>query len=245
LGTPNSVAEAAAELFMSSAAQAIEERGVFSVALSGGSTPRPLFSRLAQTPYGLELPWDEIHVFWGDERPVPPEHQDSNYRQAFQYLLARMPVPLENIHRVKAEFGAEAAAADYEAVLREFFNLPEDAQDAGDHHTFDLVFLGMGEDGHTASLFPGTNAVQERHRWVIANHLVEEDSWRITLTGPAINRARKIVFLVTGEEKRMKVREVLQGPEHPDELPAQLIQPLSGELFWLVDEPAGSLLSIK
>ncbi len=245
LDTPDSVAEAAAELFRSAAEQAIEARGIFSVALSGGSTPRGLYSRLASPPYGAALPWDDIHVFWADERSVPPEHPESNYRLAFQYLLARMPVPLENIHRIKAERGTQAAADDYEDVVRGFFQLPDDAGEAGDLETFDLVYLGMGEDGHTASLFPGTPALQEKRRWVTANHVERLDSWRITLTAPAINRARQVVFLVTGDKKRMRVREVLQGPSQPDELPAQLIQPENGDLIWLVDDQAGSFLSVK
>jgi 6-phosphogluconolactonase len=245
LDTPDSVAEAAAELFQTAAERAIEARGVFSVALSGGSTPRGLYSRLASQPYGLALPWDDIHIFWVDERSVPPEHPESNYRLAFQYLLARMPVPLENIHRIKAELGTQAAANDYEDVVRGFFHLPAEASEGGELGTFDLVYLGMGEDGHTASLFPGTPALQEKKRWVAANHVERLDSWRITLTAPAINQARQVVFLVTGDTKRMRVREVLQGPNQPDELPAQLIQPAIGELIWLVDDQAGSFLSIK
>jgi 6-phosphogluconolactonase len=243
--TLRDVGQAAAELWAYSAGQAIKERGMFNVALSGGSTPRALYMQLAQPPFARALPWEKIHVFWGDERAVPPEHPESNYRLAFQNLLAFMPIPLENIHRIKGELPPEEAAVDYETHIRDFFGLPADADEAGDLVTFDLVYLGMGEDGHTASLFPGTSAVHEKQRWVVANYVEKLETWRITLSAPALNRARQVAFLVAGEAKRMKVREVLQGPVHPDEAPAQLINPPAGELLWLLDDQAGSFLSIK
>lgn len=205
---------------------------VVSVVLSGGSTPKRLYQLLATDTFARRIDWQRLHVFWGDERCVPPDHADSNYRMARESLLDHVPIPDENVHRIAGELDPTQAAALYEQHLRAFFS---------GQPRFDLILLGLGNDGHTASLFPHTPALDERERWVVADYYAPvQPPWRVTLTPPAINAAARVVFLVSGEEKADMLRRVLEGEFKPHELPAQLIQPISGELTWLVDETAAS-----
>ncbi|MCG2784211.1 MAG: 6-phosphogluconolactonase [Anaerolineae bacterium] len=224
---PYLLVEHAAQLF---AQQAVAARGRFSVALSGGSTPRALYERLASAEFSGRIPWRDIHLFWGDERCVPPDHADSNYRMTAESLLRRVPLPAENIHRIQGELAPHEAAAHYEAGLRAFF---------GGAPVFDLVLLGMGDDGHTASLFPDSPALAESARWAVA---VEHTSpppplvSRVTLTFGVFNAARRVVFLVTGAGKAQKLAEIRRGAD----LPAGRIRPPNGDLLWLVDEAAAA-----
>jgi len=213
----------------------ISDVGRFTVALSGGSTPKAMFQILAEKPFADSLLWRSIYFFWGDERCVPPDHADSNYRMANETLLSKVPVPRENIFRIPAEDeDPQRAAARYSETLRKFF--------AEEWPHFDLVFLGMGADGHTASLFPGTAALRVNDRAVVANYVEKFQSWRITLTADAINKARNIIFLVAGEDKAPALKEVIRGPRNSEQYPSQLIAPFYGALLWMIDEAAASLL---
>jgi len=234
------VSRTAAEILVSQIPETVEDKGSFAIALSGGSTPKRLFSLLANEPSFREaVPWDKVHFFWGDERHVPPEHQESNYRMARDAMLSRVPVPAANVHRIKSEIpDASKVAEEYEEELRNFFNL-----EPGEWPRFDCVLLGMGPDGHTASLFPGAQALDERERLVIENWVEKFKAYRITLTAAALNNADAMIFLVSGEEKAPSLREVLEGNEQPDRLPAQLIRPTHGNLLWLVDRAAASGLT--
>ena len=232
------LARAAAGQFVHVASQAIAANGTFSVALSGGSTPRPVYSRLASEAFAKRVDWANVHVFWGDERCVPPDDPQSNYRMARDALLDAVPLPRENIHRIRGEDKPESAAAAYERELRTFFGTGPDGKTPATG--FDLIFLGMGDDGHTASLFPGSPAVRETVRWVSAQYVEAASMWRITLTPVIINAARNITFLVSGGDKAQRLRDVLEGPEQPEVLPAQAIKPVQGRLLWLVDEAAAS-----
>jgi 6-phosphogluconolactonase len=216
-------------------AETLERNTTFSIALSGGSTPRALYSLLAdEASFHGRVPWDKVHFFWGDERHVPPDHSDSNYRMANEAMLSKVPVPPENIHRVRAEEpDANKVAEAYELELMDFFQL-----EAGQPPRFDCVLLGMGPDGHTASLFPGTEALHEHNRLVAANWVEEFSSYRITMTVPVLNNADIVMFLVSGDEKAGALREVLRGDEPPERFPAKLIRPLHGKLLWLVDQAA-------
>ncbi len=230
--TPGALATAAAELFVQRARDAIADHGRFAVALSGGSTPKAMYQRLAEHPLSHEVDWTHVQVFWGDERAVPPDHHESNYLMAQQALLEEVPISSAQIHRIRGELPPDEAADDYEAVLRAFFR--------GTRPRFDLLLLGMGDDGHTASLFPGTAALDEAERWVVANYVPKLADWRITLTLPTINAAACVAFLVAGEAKAERLAEVLNGPRDPHRLPAQAIQPTDGELLWLVDQAAAA-----
>lgn len=232
---PERVAREAAGLFVRLSIEAVSERGAFSVALSGGSTPRRVYELLAEDDYRTQVSWPNVHVFFGDERTVAPDHPDSNYRMANEALLSRVPVPPENVHRIDGVGDAAANASTYESELRAFF---------GDSAwpRLDLVMLGMGDDGHTASLFPGSAALGERQAWVAANWVEKFQTWRITLTAPAINAARRVLFLVTGAGKADRLREVLKGERDPPRLPSQLIEPRDGALEWFVDRAAASKL---
>ena len=212
----------------------------FSVALSGGSTPRRLHVLMAGDPAVRDrLPWQRMHFFWGDERHVPPDHPQSNYRMAYETLLSLASVPAENIHRVPSEEpDAVLAAEKYEQELQTFFALEADQLPR-----FDCILLGMGSDGHTASLFPGTEALNETKRLVAANWVEKYKTYRITLTVPVLNRADLIIFLVSGVEKAAALKEVLHGDYRPELFPAQLIQPGSGKLLWIVDRAAARLLT--
>jgi 6-phosphogluconolactonase len=238
---PPEVAQAAVNFFMESARAAVETKGIFSVALSGGSTPALLYALLAKPPAVSEVPWEQVHIFWGDERAVPPDHSDSNYRAAKESLLDRAPIPESNIHRIHSELDPRLAASHYEDTLRDFF-FGEENQLKERKFLFDLVFLGMGGDGHTASLFPRTSALEESDRWVVGNYVEGLGTWRITMTASFINQSQQVVFLVTGSGKKTRLKEVLFGPRDPSTLPAQLINPHSGNLWWLLDESAAALL---
>ncbi len=230
---------AAAEEFVRLAEESVRARGVFTVALSGGSTPKGLYALLASdAPLGARVPWDKVHFFFGDERHVPPDHPDNNYRMAYESLLSKVPAPPWNTHRHATELkDAEQAAAYSEQILRDFFRIRP-----GEIPRFDLILLGMGPDGHTASLFPGSDAVRERARLVAAPWVEKFKTHRVTLTPPVFNNAAAVIFLVSGADKAETLREVLEGDFQPDRLPAQIVRPESGTLLWLVDRPAGRLL---
>src|SRR5919199_1602276 len=232
---PERVAREAAGLFIRLSVEAASARGAFSVALSGGSTPRRVYELLAEDDYRAQVSWPGVHLFFGDERTVAPDHPDSNYRMANEALLSRVPIPAENVHRIDGVGDAAAGASKYESELRAFFG------DAA-WPRFDLVMLGMGDDGHTASLFPGSAALAEQQAWVAANWVEKFQTWRITLTAPAINAARRVLFLVTGAGKAERLREVLKGERDPARLPSQLIRPRDGALEWFVDRAAASKL---
>ncbi len=229
------LADEAAHFFIERASEAIAVRGLFRVALSGGSTPRALYQRLATMP----IEWAHVHLFFGDERHVPPDHPESNYRMVKEALLSCAPIPDANVHRVHTELqDAAESAADYERVVRDAFHLVPT-----EWPRFDLVLLGMGPDGHTASLFPDTPVLHERSRIASAVWFVPKQTWRVTLTPPVFNRARAVLFLVCGAEKAETLHAVLEGPSDPDRLPAQLIAPPAGAVHWLVDAPAAAQLS--
>jgi 6-phosphogluconolactonase len=233
------LSRAAAEAIVRLAKGAVRARGSFAVALAGGSTPRSIYALLASEVWHAQLPWEKMHLFWGDERHVPPNQADSNYRMVHEAMLAHVPVPVENVHRIKAEDpNASQAAEEYEQTLRDFFHLA-----AGRFPRFDLVLLGMGSDGHTASLFPGTDALRERERLVVANWVEKFNSYRITLTAPTLNNSACVIFLVSGEEKAETLQAVWQGSEQPERFPVQLIRPTDGRLLWIVDRAAVRHLS--
>jgi 6-phosphogluconolactonase len=231
------VTEAAVRQFIELAQAAIAARQQFSIALSGGSTPKMLFERLAQEDLRDQVDWSRIHVFWGDERAVPPDHEDSNYRVASELLLHRVPILAANVHRIHGEKEPLIAARDYEDDLRAYFSAQPSQRDTLVAR-FDLVLLGMGDDGHTASLFPGAAAIHETQHWVCAYQVEKLDAWRISLTPLAINGARQVTFVVTGENKAKRLRQVLYGPYQPNALPSQSIRPTQGRLLWMLDEAA-------
>lgn len=229
-----------AEQFVLRAIAAEREKELFTVVLAGGSTPKTLYQLLANEnePYRAQLCWEKIHFFWGDERHVPPDHLDSNYRMAFETMLGKVPVPSNNIHRIKSEIGdADEAAHEYEQALVQFFNLSK-----GQLPSFDLVLLGMGSDGHTASIFPNSIVINEKERLVVAPWIEKLKSYRITLTPPVLNNAASVVFLVSGAEKANALREVLEGDYRPECFPAQIIRPKTGKTLWLADREAAQLL---
>ena len=223
------LAEAAARFFVERAMKAIDGTGRFAVALAGGSTPQRAYELLADT-YRDDLDWGKVHVFFGDERGVPPDHEDSNYRMANEALLSRVPVG--SVHRMRGELPPPEAAADYEKELRGFFGGPP---------VFDLVLLGIGEDGHTASLFPRTPALDVTDRLAAANPVETLGTTRITLTAPTINASREVVFLVAGGGKAEALKEILEGDADPRDYPAKLIRP-AGDPAWMADSAAASLL---
>ena len=232
------VARAAAIRFIEIARESTEARGRFSVALAGGSTPKRIYELLAGEDLSRELDWSRVHVFFGDERSVPPDHAESNYRMANEALLSRVALPEQNVHRMRGEGDAVANARLYEDELRGFF-------DGDAWPEFDLVMLGMGDDGHTASLFPETSALDAQTAWVAANWVEKFDTFRITLTAPAINHARNVLFVITGASKAARLGEVLHGAREPRRLPSQLIQPHDGALAWFLDEAAAANLTGK
>lgn len=237
--TPEAVARAAAERFVALAREAVAARGRFVVALSGGSTPRALFQLLAKEPFRSQPAWDRVEVFWGDERSVPPTHNDSNYRMAKEALLDHVPVPASRVHRIQAERDdVAAAAADYEAEIARVLG----GTAGGTPPALDLILLGMGPDGHTASLFPGTTALGEQRRWVVANWVPKFNTNRVTLTYPILNRGTQVLFLAAGSDKAETLREVLEGPADLPRLPSQGIRPAAGGPVWLVDRAAAAKL---
>ena len=242
LADANSIAQTAAAEFLQAAEEAVRERGAFSVALAGGSTPKTLYGLLASNPLlQAKVPWRKVQFFFGDERHVPPDNPESNFRMANEAMLAKAPIDSKQVHRVKAEKGnAAEAAAEYEDDLRASFALA-----AGQFPRFDLVLLGMGPEGHTASLFPGTKALKEERSLVVSNWVGKLYTDRITLTPPVLNNAARIVFMVHGAEKAPALKAVLEGPYEPDQLPAQIIRPKQGKVLWLVDPTAASMLVPK
>ncbi|MDQ1591428.1 MAG: 6-phosphogluconolactonase [Pyrinomonadaceae bacterium] len=235
----NEVAHAAARRFAELAREGVETNGRFSVALAGGSTPKRVYELLAGEEFGARLDWSGVHIFFGDERCVPPDHADSNYRMANEALLSRVALPEQNVHRMRGEGDAVANARLYEDELRGYFG------DTTAWPEFDLIMLGMGDDGHTASLFPGTHALGVRTAWVTANWVEKFDTYRVTLTAPAINHARHVMFIVTGAGKAERLEEVIHGAPEPERLPSQLIQPRAGALAWFLDEAAAAKLKGK
>jgi 6-phosphogluconolactonase len=230
--TPQELAEAAARDFATKAEAAISERGSFTVALAGGSTPKATYEILARD-YADELDWSKVHVFFGDERTVPPEHEDSNYLMANETLLSHVPVG--SVHRMRGELPPAEAAAAYEEELRKFFGTSDEPP------RLDLILLGIGEDGHTASLFPETSAMEVHDRWVVANPVMKLGTTRLTLTVPLINSASTVNFLVAGEGKAEVLREILKGNADPREYPAKLVRPAGGPV-WMVDRAAAKFL---
>lgn len=228
------LSRAAAALFAERAVRAVADHGRCAILLAGGETPRCTYELLAGEPLRDQVPWGCLHLFWGDERSIPSEDPRSNARMAHLALLDRVPVPLGQVHPIPGDRDPRQAAEEYEALLRRFF--------AGVPPRFDLVFLGLGDDGHTASLFPDSPALEERERWVSATRRVGEDIGRVTLTAPLINQAELVVFLVAGEDKATVLHEVLEEYPDPRSRPARMIRPEQGELRWLVDAPAARLL---
>jgi len=230
----NTLSTAAADEFVRCAREAIATRGRFTVALSGGSTPKRLYQLLASELFRDQIDWGRVVIFWSDERCVPPDHADSNYRMAREAMLTHLPIPAEQIHRMEAERSdREAAARDYETVLARVFGVNL----GNEPPALDLILLGMGPDGHTASLFPYTQALDQTRRWVVPNHVPQLNTDRLTLTRPILNRGRKVLFLVAGADKAERLAEVLAGPADPKRLPAQSIRP-AGCLLWFVDSAA-------
>ncbi|MDP3910494.1 MAG: 6-phosphogluconolactonase [Gemmatimonadales bacterium] len=253
LPTTDALMHAAAELWVAAAATAIAASGRFTVALSGGATPQRLYRLLASDPYASGVDWSRVHAFWGDERCVAPDDPASNYRMAREALLAHVSIPAENIHRIRGEDEPAAAAAAYERQLRASFTTVDGPPRLSPGARFDLVLLGLGEDGHTASLFPGTATLREPARWVRAvhpaavatarvslTHSVAVATARVSLTSTVINAAAEVAFLVSGRAKAAILRRVLDGPYQPDALPAQRIAPQPGRLRWLVDADAAA-----
>jgi 6-phosphogluconolactonase len=234
------VAEAAADEFVLRAQRAIEHHGRFTVALSGGSTPKTLHTILAnRSAKNSKLAdWSRVQIFFGDERHVPPDHADSNFRMANETLLSKVPIPAANVHRVRAENpDAAQGAAEYDRELVSAFHLKGEDQ----LPRFDLVFLGMGPDGHTASLFPGTAAVQELKKRVVANWVPKFNTWRITFSRPVLNHAECVLLMVCGADKAGPVHEVF-GQGSPDTYPVKYVQPTHGELLWFLDKAAAAQL---
>lgn len=230
-----SLQRAGADEFVRCARESINSHGRFCVALSGGNTPRGMNVLLASEP---DIPWHKVHIFFGDERHVPPADPQSNFGMTRDTLLSAITIPAGNIHRVRAELDAETAAKTYEDELRQFF-----PQTTNGWPRFDLILLGMGPEGHTASLFPGSPAIREKTRWVVANCVEKLKTERITFTFPVLNHAAEVLFIVTGEDKAEVVKQILEGPSSPPEpFPAQQVRPVDGKLLWMVDETSGRLL---
>jgi 6-phosphogluconolactonase len=236
------LAAACAERFVEAAEHAISDHARFVVALSGGSTPRATFELLAREPLASRVNWSRVHVVWGDERCVPPTSAESNYRMAREALLDHVPIPPENVHRMHGEDDPERAAASYEATLRTLFRTPSSSPSSEPGKNIDLALLGLGDNGHTASIFPGSAIVDERARWVVSEYVPAASMWRITMTAPLLNASAEILFLVSGGAKASVLEQVLEGPRKPHELPAQLIAPTHGRIQWLVDSAAAAEL---
>jgi 6-phosphogluconolactonase len=230
--TPEELAEASARDFAARTQETIDERGRFAVALAGGSTPKATYEVLARD-YANELDWSRVHVYFGDERTVPPDHEDSNYRMAYETLLSHVPVG--SVHRMRGELPPDEAAAAYEEELRAFFGQV-------DVPRFDLILCGLGEDGHTLSLFPETAALDVNDRWVVANPVLKLGTTRLTLTIPVLNVSRAVTFVVAKESKAEALKEVLEGDADPRAYPAKLVRPESRDLTWMVDRAAARLL---
>ncbi|GAC1424412.1 MAG: 6-phosphogluconolactonase [Acidobacteriaceae bacterium] len=233
------VAAGAAEMFAAVTAAAVNARGLARVAISGGTTPKTMLALLADPgkPYFAAVPWQKLQLFWVDERCVPPHDKDSNYRMTQEAMLSHVPLASAQVFRMEGELDPEVAASRYEAAIRTAFRL-----EGAETPTFDLILLGMGDDGHTASLFPHTEALNELARIVVANHVPQKDTWRISLTWPVINRGREVAFLIEGAAKTEVLHDVLLGAYDPETLPSQLIRPANGRLTLLLDSAAAAKL---
>lgn len=232
---PEALGEAAAGLIVNHAQQAVSAKGKFSLVLSGGSTPVNTYQQLAHAPFRDRFPWGYTDFFWGDERLVPSQDKRNNAHMARETFLNHVPVSEEQIHPIPTHLSAAESARQYEAAIHKYF---------GDETPrFDLILLGLGENGHTASLFPDTPVLEERERGVAEVYVAEQDLWRVTMTAPLINQAALVAFLLQGEKKAWTFRAVLEGPYKPHKLPAQLIKPQRGEIFWLADQAASSQIS--
>jgi len=231
----------AADEFVKAAAQAVAKKGVFNVSLAGGSTPKALYSLLADDPaFRSKIPWDKVRVFFGDERHAPPDSNESNFHMATESLFSKGVLKAEQITRIKGEYpDTEKAALEYEQALREYFKLKD-----SEFPSFDLILLGMGDEGHTLSLFPGTKGLKETRRIVVRNWVGKLYTERITLTATAANYASQVMFMITRADKAPALKAVLEGPYEPEQLPAQYIQPLSGNALWLIDRDAAKMLSV-
>ncbi len=236
--TPDDLFEAAAQFVVQSLSFRPDSGKSYSVALSGGSTPQRLFARLATDPYRAQVNWSCIRIFWGDEREVPPDHAESNFRMAKENLLDRVPIPPDQVFRMEGELPAQEAAVRYEKVLQCAFS----HKNKEGVPRFDLILLGMGSDGHTASLFPETPVLDETKQWVAAPWVEKFHTHRITLTPPVFNAAQRVLFVVGGSDKDMAAEAVLEGPFNPDRYPAQIVNPVQGEVVWLLDREAASRL---
>ena len=225
------LSEAVAGWIAGQIAETLQKQDRFTMALSGGSTPKVLHKILAASPYKEKIDWTRLHIFWGDERAVPFSDDRNNAKMAYDTLLDKVPVPAAQIHVMRTDIPPEQSAAEYEKILHDYF--PQGA-------SFDLVLLGMGDDGHTLSLFPGTEVVHEEKAWVKAFFLKAQDMYRITLTKTIVNRAARIAFLTTGSGKAVALKEVLRGIYNPDLYPSQEIKPANGALHWFVDEAAAA-----
>jgi 6-phosphogluconolactonase len=236
----------AASFISKAARRCVEERGIFTLALSGGSSPRPLYEHLAMPSFRNDIPWEKVHIFWSDERCVPPTHRESNFGMAFDLLLSKVPLPRNNIHRIPAEIKpSQKAAHAYGVALSTFFGIPlkgnelDSASSQGASiPSVDLILLGVGKDGHTASLFPGNPVLQEKRLWVAAVHAPEHvrPSWRITLTLPVINQAACVLFLVSGQGKKEVVESILHHPTAAiSRYPAAMVRP-AGHSVWFIHE---------
>jgi 6-phosphogluconolactonase len=234
------LARRAAELIVEAAATAVREKGVFHISLAGGSTPKVLYGLLATDPVlKSQMPWDKTQFFFGDERHVPPDDSESNFRMANESMLSKVALKPEQVSRVKAEYeDAEKAAQEYEQTLRTRFKLSD-----GQLPRFDVLLLGMGDEGHTLSLFPGTKALHDNGRLVMSNWIGKLFTERVTITAPVANNSALAIFMVTKADKALALKGVLEGPYEPEQLPSQLIQPNNGRLLWLVDTAAASKLS--
>ena len=229
------LSEKGAEIFYKSAKEAAHQKGYFAVAISGGSTPRAMHRILAQEPYLSKTPWHQVHIFWVDERMVPFDHPDSNYGAAQKDLMSMIPIPADQVYPMPAMMRPEEGADLYQTKLKTFF------QDLGSlDPVFDLIILGIGTDGHTASLFPGQHSNQEADRWVLSVKGGQPDVFRLTLTYAVLNSARHILFLVSGDAKAAVVKTLIE--DRHAQLPAAKIQPLNGKMTWLLDQKAASLL---
>lgn len=236
---PDALAHAAAEHFLDLAQKAVAARGKARIAVSGGSTPKRTFELLAnpQEKFLQAMPWSDIEIYFVDERTVPPTDKDSNYRMTREAMLDHVPIKPEQVFRIEGELPPEEAAARYESTLRNQFRL-----EGAEVPRFDVLALGMGDDGHTASLFPHTDAIHELGRIAYANRVPQKDTWRVTLTWPVIIEASDVFFLIGGKDKADPLHRVLQGPYDPETLPSQLIQPKNGKLLFLLDKDAAALL---
>jgi 6-phosphogluconolactonase len=239
----DSLVKGATDYIAGLATRAIAERGRFTLALSGGNTPKPVYALLATPEYRDRIDWSKVLIFFGDERCVPPGDPQSNYQMVKTALLDHVPLPPDNIFRIRGEDPPEKAAADYTDALQNIFG--GDPVAGAPPEGFDLNLLGMGDNGHTASLFPGLAAVTETFRWVMALYVEVVGMWRVTMTPVVINASRKVAFLVSGAGKAGVLQRVLEGPYEPVVLPSQIIKPVSGELHWLLDEAAAAKLRRK